>query len=120
MHIDNVIVGIPVAAGQWQTVTVDEAPVILTDLTPETTYEAKVQGNCGDDGLSLETNVITFTTLDACPTPTGLAVVDSLLTATTAGLRWNGSIDVDSYTVQYRTVAHDEAPFMQDFESENL
>ena len=118
MHIDNVIVGIPVAAGQWQTVTVDEAPVILTDLTPETTYEAKVQGNCGDDGLSLETNVITFTTLDACPTPTGLAVVDSLLTATTAGLRWNGSIDVDSYTVQYRTAAHDEAPFMQDFESE--
>ncbi len=118
MHIDNVIVGIPVPAGQWQTVTVDEAPVILTDLTPETTYEAKVQGNCGDDGLSLETNVITFTTLDACPTPTGLAVVDSLLTATSAGLRWNGFIDVDSYTVQFRTAAHDEAPFMQDFESE--
>ena len=118
MHIDNVIVGIPVAAGQWQTVTVDEAPVILTDLTPETTYEAKMQGNCGDDGLSLESSVITFTTLDACPTPTGLAVVDSLLTATSAGLRWNGSIDVDSYTVQYRTAAHDEAPFMQDFESE--
>ena len=40
MHIDNVIVGIPVAAGEWQTVTVDEAPVTLTDLTPETTYEA--------------------------------------------------------------------------------
>ena len=118
LHIDNVIVGIPVAAGQWQTVTVDEAPVTLTDLTPETTYEAKVQGNCGDDGLSLESNVITFTTLDACPTPTGLAVVDSLLTATSAGLRWNGSIDVDSYTVQYRTAAHDAAPFMQDFESE--
>ena len=118
LHIDNVIVGIPVAAGQWQTVTVDEAPVILTNLTPETIYEAKVQGNCGDDGLSLESNIITFTTLDACPTPTGLAVVDSLLTATSAGLRWNGSIDVDSYTVQYRTAAHDEAPFMQDFESE--
>ena len=118
MHIDNVIVGIPVAAGEWQTVTVDEAPVTLTDLTPETTYEAKVQGNCGDDGLSLESNVITFTTLDACPTPTGLAVVDSLLTATSAGLRWNGSIDVDSYTVQYRIAAHDAAPFMQNFESE--
>ena len=118
LHIDNVGIGIPVPAGQWQTVTVDEAPAILTGLTPETTYEAKVQGNCGDDGLSLESNIITFTTLDACPTPTGLAVVDSLLTATTAGLRWNGSIDVDSYTVQYRTAAHDAAPFMQDFESE--
>ncbi|MBR4648178.1 MAG: choice-of-anchor J domain-containing protein, partial [Bacteroidales bacterium] len=118
MHIDNVIVGIPVAAGEWQTVTVDEAPVTLTDLTPETTYEAKVQGNCGDDGLSLETNVITFTTLEACPTPTGLAVVDSLLTATTAGLSWNGFADVDSYTVQYRIAAHEEAPFMQNFESE--
>ena len=115
MHIDNVIVGIPVAAGQWQTVTVDEAPVILTDLTPETTYEAKVQGNCGDDGLSLESNVITFTTLDACPTPTGLAVVDSLLTATTAGLRWNGSIDVDSYTVRYRVAEHTEGGLNEEF-----
>jgi hypothetical protein len=115
MHIDNVIVGIPVAAGQWQTVTVDEAPVILTDLTPETTYEAKVQGNCGDDGLSLETNVITFTTLDACPTPTGLAVVDSLLTATSAGLRWNGSIDVDSYTVRYRVAEHTEGGLNEEF-----
>jgi len=116
MHIDNVIVGIPVAAGQWETVNVDEAPVILTGLTPETTYEAKVQGNCGDDGLSLESNIITFTTLDACPTPTGLAAAN--VTATTADLSWNGSIDVDSYTVQYRTAAHDAAPFMQDFESE--
>ena len=115
MHIDNVIVGIPVAAGQWQTVTVDEAPVILTDLTPETTYEAKVQGNCGDDGLSLESNVITFTTLDACPTPTGLAVVDSLLTATSAGLRWNGFIDVDSYTVRYRVAEHTEGGLTEEF-----
>ena len=116
LHIDNVGIGIPVAAGQWQTVTVDEAPVILTDLTPETTYEAKVQGNCGDDGLSLESNIITFTTLDACPTPTGLAAAN--VTATTADLSWNGSIDVDSYTVQYRTAVHDAAPFMQNFESE--
>ena len=115
LHIDNVIVGIPVAAGQWQTVTVDEAPVILTDLTPETTYEAKVQGNCGDDGLSLESNVITFTTLDACPTPTGLAVVDSLLTATSAGLRWNGFIDVDSYTVRYRVAEHTEGGLNEEF-----
>jgi hypothetical protein len=116
MHIDNVCIGVPVPAGQWQTVTVDEAPVILTDLTPKTYYDAKVQGNCGDDGLSLESSVITFTTLDACPTPTGLAAAN--VTATTADLSWNGSIDVDSYTVQYRTAAHEVASFMQNFESE--
>ena len=61
LHIDNVTCGAPVPAGQWQTVTVDEAPAILTDLTPETTYEAKVQGNCGEDGES-EWATTVFTT----------------------------------------------------------
>ena len=115
MHIDNVSIGIPVPDGEWQTVTVDEAPVILTDLTPKTYYDAKVQGDCGDDGLSLESSVITFTTLETCPTPTGLAVVDSLLTATSAGLRWNGSIDVDSYTVRYRVAEHTEGGLNEEF-----
>lgn len=40
----------------------------LTGLTAQTTYEAKVQGDCGTDGLSEESNIITFMTkCDATP-----------------------------------------------------
>ena len=120
LHIDNVHCGIDHEAGQWETVTVDEAPAILTDLIPETAYEAKLQGNCGDDGLSLETNIISFTTLNTCPVPTNLTVVDSLLTATTAGLSWHGSIDVDSYTVRYRVVEHIEGGINETFDATSL
>ena len=112
LHIDNVGIGIPIAAGVWKTVTVDEASAILTDLIPETLYEAKLQGNCGDDGLSLETS-LSFSTIVACPGPTNLTAVDSLLAATTAGLSWHDSPDVDNYTVKYRTTS---ALFFEDFE----
>ena len=123
LHIDNVVIGNPqlIPATQWQTVTVDESPAILTGLTDETTYEAKLQGNCGDlDGLSEETGLITFTTLNTCPTPTNLTVVDSLLTATTAGLNWHGSIDVDNYTVRYRVPEHIEGGINETFEATSI
>ena len=64
LHIDNVGIGVPVPAGAWQTIVSDEPSVQLLGLAPETTYEAKVQGNCGDDGMSLETDIVSFTTLE--------------------------------------------------------
>ncbi len=89
-------------AGEWETVSVDEPPCILAGLTPETTYEAKVQGDCGDDGLSLET-YITFTTDVACPAPTGLAV--NYTGGTTATVTWEGTatsynIDVNGTVIE--------------------
>ena len=121
LHIDNVHCGIDHEAGQWQTVTVDEAPAILTGLTPETVYEAKLQGNCGDvDGLSEETGLITFTTLNTCPVPTDLTVDNDNVTATTADLSWHGSIDVDSYTVRYRVPEHLEGGINEPFEATSI
>ena len=122
LHIDNVVLGDPqvVPATEWQTVTVDESPAILTGLTPETAYQAKLQGNCGDDGLSEETDIINFTTLNTCPAPTNLTVVDSLLTATTAGLNWHGSIDVDNYTVRYRVPEHIEGGIDEAFGASSI
>ena len=118
LHIDNVGIGIPVPEGEWQTVTVDEAPAWLTDLTPEAPYEAKVQGDCGDDGLSEETAMIYFTTIEACPVPTALTIEESLTTPTTADLHWNGSVDVQDYTVMYRTAAVlSQTVFSEDFEN---
>ena len=108
LHIDNVHCGIDHEAGAWQTVPSDTTMVVLTPLVPETAYEAKVQGDCSEDGLSEETSILSFTTIDACPVPTGLTVVDSLLTATSAYLKWNGSPDVDAFTVRYRVPEHVE------------
>ena len=64
LHIDNIVCGTPVEAGEWETVEATESPVVLTDLTPETPYEVKVQGVC--DGVETEwTEVFPFTTEEA-------------------------------------------------------
>ena len=103
LHIDNVICGIPYAAGEWQTVPVNETTTTITGLNPLTAYEAKVQGDCGElDGQSLETNVITFTTLGSCPVPQNVEAED--ITHNSATVSWEGY--TDSYSVSYRTAAY--------------
>jgi hypothetical protein len=101
LHIDNVICGIPYEAGEWQTVTVDEATATIIGLTPETDYEVKVQGDCGIDGLSLETSIVSFTTLEACLVPQNVEVDD--ITYNSATVNWDGYSD--SYIVRYRMAA---------------
>jgi len=43
LHIDNVGCGIYHEAGQWESTSVDESPAILTELIPETAYQAKLR-----------------------------------------------------------------------------
>ncbi len=103
LHIDNVICGIPYEAGEWQTITTTETTVTIPELTPETAYEVKVQGDCGElDGLSLETDIVTFTTLESCPVPQNVEVDD--ITYNSATVTWDGYND--SYNVSYRMAAH--------------
>ena len=103
LHIDNIVCGVPYEAGEWQTITVDETTATIPGLSPETAYEAKVQGDCGElDGQSLETNVITFTTLEACPVPQNVEVES--ITHNSATVLWDGYND--SYRVSYRTAAY--------------
>ena len=103
LHIDNVICGIPYAAGEWQTITVDDTTATITGLTPLTGYEARVLSDCGElDSLSLWTNVISFTTLEACPVPQNVEVDD--ITYNSATVTWDGYND--SYNVSYRMAAH--------------
>ena len=64
LHIDNIVCGTPVEAGEWQTVEATESPIVLTGLTPETPYEVKVQGLCGPQIETEWTNAMTFTTLE--------------------------------------------------------
>ena len=91
VHLDNVSWTVAEDAGEWQTVTVDNTTAILTSLTPETVYDAKVQGNCGINDLSLESSMISFTTLEACPIPTNVTV--SNITHNSATVAWTGYCD---------------------------
>ena len=97
LHIDNVTLGALVPAGEWQTVTTDTTYFALTGLTPETLYEVVVQGDCGVDGLSAESNYVTFTTDISCPAPTPLDATE--VTSNSAVLNWTG--DAESYNVSY-------------------
>ena len=95
-------------------IEINENPYTLTGLTPERTYTVTVYAHCGEEGSSLASNSITFTTLEACPDPEGLTVSD--ITYNSATVAWNGFND--SYLVSYRTAAYEAAPFKQDFENE--
>ncbi len=88
LHIDNVALGTPVAAGEMQYVNnIEEQTVTLSDLLAERKYEAWLIGDCGSEGSSTEVGPITFTTDIACPTPTGLVV--SELSATRVVISWD-------------------------------
>ena len=97
LHIDNVTLGALVPAGEWQTVTADSTSITLTGLTPETLYEVVVQGDCGEEGISAESEPITFTTDISCPAPTPLDATE--VTSSSAVLNWTG--DAESYNVSY-------------------
>ena len=66
LHIDNVAIGTPVAAGTWKKVEITTAPAqtSLEDLRDGTTYELKVTPACDE---SAESDIASFTTL-ALPT----------------------------------------------------
>ncbi|MBR5687736.1 MAG: choice-of-anchor J domain-containing protein [Prevotella sp.] len=83
---------------------ITENPYTITGLTPETDYEAQVQGVFGDtsDAVSEWSASAEFTTLDI--KPADVAVTPA---ATTAELTWNGSSC--SYDVRIGTVDPDAA-----------
>ena len=89
-------------AGDWTTVTANEATLTLDNLTSETEYEWQVQGvnaSC-DNGLTEWSEIATFTTPSACDVPTSLeAEVDG----TTVTLSWTGV--QDTYDVSYYSPA---------------
>ena len=76
----------------------DSNPFTLTDLTPGTTYSAKVRTYCDTTDQSDWSNSVAFTTLDDCPAPEATL---GTVTATTADLSWTASL-CEGYTVKYR------------------
>ena len=96
--VDNITVSglIPVASS-WTEYLTDETTYTFTELEPGTTYFVQVKGDCGEEGESALSNMISFTTIATCPAPTELSVPDSTITAHTAILNWTG--DSESYWV---------------------
>ena len=82
--------------GEWQTAQVSDTFAILTDLVPETAYQAYVVTVCGTVGTEA-TQQVTFTTDIACPAPSNLTLFN--VTTESATLTWAG--DAESYTVEY-------------------
>ena len=101
-------------AGEWQTLSVDEAAVTLTNLIPETDYEVKVIPSCDE---TKESAILTFTTANPCEAPTNLAVGN--ITTTTAEISWDG-VSLSGYEVEYYTATLIDTLLSEGFESGEL
>lgn len=91
----------------WTSATPSSKPVILSGLSPATTYEWQIAQVCssstGTSVLSPYSNIIVFTTLASnttCATPTGL-LTDSI-TSNSARVSWSPVTGAAGYLVRYR------------------
>ena len=97
MGIDDVKVIVENPSFAWTTVSSDaESPYTFSGLASNTTYTVRVTGDCGD-GQSEPSNIVSFTTLETCPTPSNLTVDPSSITSHGASLSWMA--DNDSYNI---------------------
>jgi len=86
-----------IPAGEWVEIQVEGSPCTIEGLVPETTYEVQVQGVCSETETTEWTDLVTFTTISACTTPTNLVAEPS---ATSAELSWSNY--QESYNLYYR------------------
>ena len=104
-YVDDIkITGLMPVPSSWAEYPADEATYTFEELEPGTTYFVKVKSDCGQEGESVESNMISFITLATCPAPTGFEVTG--VTGHTATMVWNG--ESDSYVVNYRIPGHIE------------
>ena len=88
IHITGFIAGEYEA---WQPVNdpTPTSPYTFDNLDDNTTYEVRVKGFCGNDASDYS-DVVSFTTLDACPAPSNLTV--GTITHNAATISWNGGL----------------------------
>lgn len=84
----------------------------LQNLTPETKYYIYIQANCGaEDGVSLWSNRVTFTTLATCLAPSYLT--DEEVTSTSVILSWTkGAEDQDAWQFRYKKSSDSEYTYV--------
>ncbi len=112
--LDDILIEGNPFAYEWTTFDSEAtSPYTFEDLTPGTTYMVRVIGDCGEDGESLPSAAISFTTVATCVVPTDFAATE--VTAHTATMVWNG--ENDSYVVNYRVAAGTQDWINVDFEN---
>lgn len=77
----------------------------LDDLTP---YKARVKGICGGSDQSPYSNVVDFTTTEACPAPTDFVLGE--VTSSTAAFSWTQTGDVTEWHVWVKESTDPEYP----------
>ena len=85
-------------AGEWVTVTTTEPSVELTGLNPETEYEFTITG-IKDGTANAGTPVATFTTGEAFPAPTDLAVNN--VKSSSAEISWEADAYATGFELRY-------------------
>ena len=101
LHIDNVVIGVPVAAGAWTEVNnISAAEYSLSNLAAETKYEVVVQGLCAGNVVSDSSEIVSFTTAEACMVPSALQV--SEISNVSAKLSWIENGDAAAWIVAYK------------------
>ena len=88
----------------WTTVPVTATTYHISGLAAQTTYEVRVQANCGNNNTSDWTTAVSFTTpaepVDPCDAPTGLTV--SNVTANSATATWTAGGSETAWNIQYK------------------
>ena len=97
LYIDDIVIGTPIPAGEWQHATAGSDKKILTGLAPETKYDVVVQGLCAGNVVSDSSEIASFTTIEACVAPSALKVDG--VTATTATLAWTEIGDATAWQI---------------------
>jgi len=74
--------------GNGTTITTPDGTLgyVIEDLLPSTDYEFYIKGNCSNNGQSLFTGYSTYTTFDACPSPSNLQI--NYTTQCSASIIW--------------------------------
>jgi len=99
---------------------------IFTGLDDNTTYFARVKGVCTGEGESEYSEVVNFTTLDACPAPTDFNLLS--VSANSASFSWDGGIATvwrvwvkksseTDYPTTYTTVQTTSSTIIEDLEA---
>ncbi|MBQ3324212.1 MAG: choice-of-anchor J domain-containing protein [Muribaculaceae bacterium] len=100
LMIDEFKIVSEAAGAEWIYVNNTTSPVTMEGLTAGTTYECQVQG-AYEDGNSLWTDLVYFTTTSADAMPASVTVEN--ITATSGDVNVVGS--QDRYNIRYRTAA---------------
>ena len=98
------------ADANWIEATTNYPWYNLNGLTPNTTYQVRVQTNCSDGGVSEWTAIVTFTTLPEetpvpCEAPTGLTATNVENHA--ISITWDANTEINNWNIRYRVANGD-------------